>query len=214
MTSLLFEDVPAKLKRLTPGGSPGRPGKNRAFHLIDGNSLDFRKPSGDKGFPHWGRWCSLSSNKFYDTMNFMKKPHRALSPSGLLRVYFDGLCPLCSREIEHYRKRDTDSRVEWVDITRPGFDAKREGLDPDAVHRVFHVRTSEGLLISGVDAFIEIWKTIPSLNSWVRVARAPGARLLMKLGYSGFVRLRPYLPRRRRDECDTGVCEPLKKGLS
>lgn len=126
-----------------------------------------------------------------------------------LAVYFDGLCPLCSREIDYYRKLPGASSIRWVDITEDGFDAAAEGLDPEKVHRFFHVKTIQGQVISGVDAFIEIWKAIPSLHSWYTLSRIPGARGVMKVGYSIFARVRPYLPRRRRpgaDSCETGTC--------
>jgi predicted DCC family thiol-disulfide oxidoreductase YuxK len=56
------------------------------------------------------------------------------------RVYYDGLCPLCSREIEYYRKKDLGAVIDWIDITQDDFDASAEGLDPDKVHQFFHVK--------------------------------------------------------------------------
>ena len=57
-----------------------------------------------------------------------------------LSVYFDGLCPLCSREIAHYRKRVTPEAVEFVDIAAPGFDPVALGFDRVRVHRHLHAR--------------------------------------------------------------------------
>jgi predicted DCC family thiol-disulfide oxidoreductase YuxK len=126
----------------------------------------------------------------------------------LLKVYFDGLCPLCSKEIDYYRTKKGAERSSWLDITATGFDARAEGLDPDKIHAVFHVKTREGAILTGVDAFIEIWKTIPALKSWVTVSGVPGAKPVMKLGYTLFARVRPYLPRLKRHDCDSGVCNP------
>ena len=130
-----------------------------------------------------------------------------LNPS-LLTVYFDGLCPLCSREIDYYRTKAGADNVSWVDITSVGFDARAEGLDPDRVHAVFHVKTTTGTIVAGVEAFIEIWKVIPALNTWARLSELPGVKPAMRLGYTVFARIRPYLPRRKRDDCDTGLCDP------
>jgi len=33
-----------------------------------------------------------------------------------LTVYFDGACPLCRREIAHYRSRDRAARIAFLDI--------------------------------------------------------------------------------------------------
>lgn len=122
------------------------------------------------------------------------------------KVYFDGKCVVCSHEIEFYRRRAGAEKIDWVDISLLSFDALAEGLDPREVTRVFHVRDEAGRLITGVDAFIEIWKRLPSLALWAAGARLPGARPLMQVGYWAFVRIRPWLPR-RKDECPDGTCE-------
>ncbi len=128
-----------------------------------------------------------------------------------LKVFYDGLCPLCSREIDYYRTKKGADGVSWVDITASGFDARAEGLDPDKVHAVFHVKTPSGTIFSGVEAFIEIWKSLPELNHWVKLSHLPAARPVMKFGYALFARIRPYFPRLKRDQCDTGVCDPGSK---
>jgi predicted DCC family thiol-disulfide oxidoreductase YuxK len=123
-----------------------------------------------------------------------------------LSVFFDGLCPLCSREIEHYRKLKGSSSIQWVDITRPEFDAVKEGLDPKLVHKFFHVKTQDGEIVAGVDAFIEIWKRLPSLKAWVELSRLPGVKSVMKAGYAVFAQVRPLLPRRSSKDCASGTC--------
>ena len=123
-----------------------------------------------------------------------------------LRVYYDGLCPLCSREIDHYRARDLARAIQWVDITAEGFDAASEGLDPARVQRYFHVRDAAGKLYVGVDAFIQIWATIPSLHYLKTIASLPGAHLAMRAGYAAFARIRPWLPRRSRASCESDRC--------
>ena len=126
--------------------------------------------------------------------------------STTLKVYFDGLCPLCSREIDYYRTKNGASAIGWIDITQPGFDAVSEGLDPALVHRYFHVKDQSGKVTSGIDAFIEIWSRIPALKLWKTASSLPGARPVMKLGYALFARVRPWLPRRRRNSCSDEAC--------
>ncbi|MFZ9594961.1 MAG: thiol-disulfide oxidoreductase DCC family protein [Bdellovibrionia bacterium] len=122
------------------------------------------------------------------------------------KVYFDGKCILCSREIQFYQRQQGSDAIEWVDISSELFDAKKEGLDPDEVQRVFHVRDEQGTLFLGVPGFVEIWKRLPALRRWVALSKLPGAQSVMNLGYALFIRARPYLPR-RKDDCVDGHCK-------
>jgi len=120
-----------------------------------------------------------------------------MAQSGI-RVYFDGLCHLCSREIDHYRTQRGSEHIEFVDITAPGFDPESEGLDPVRVHRAMHVRRADGTLAVGVDAFIELWEWMPRYRLAARVSRSPVPRFFLRVGYRMFAAARPYLPKRGR----------------
>jgi predicted DCC family thiol-disulfide oxidoreductase YuxK len=122
-----------------------------------------------------------------------------------LTLYYDGLCPLCSREMDHYRRHAGSAPVAFVDITEPGFDAAAHGLDPRRIHRVMHARQGDRLF-TAVDAFIALWETLPGYTWLARLARVPALYELMKAGYHVFAFVRPWLPRRRRD-CATGTCQ-------
>lgn len=123
-----------------------------------------------------------------------------------LTVYYDGACPLCSREIDHYRKKDTAGRLRLVDIAAPGFDARAAGLDPAAVNKFLHVRLPDGELVTGLAAFTAIWDVLPGFGLLARAARLPLVNPLLRGGYRVFAAVRPYLPRRRAAECATGSC--------
>lgn len=134
-----------------------------------------------------------------------------------ISVFYDGLCMLCSKEIEHYKKQPGAERIRFVDICGPGFNATQEGVDPQEVHRVMHVRRADGSLAIKVDAFIEIWKVLPPYHFAARLAKKPWTRPVLDLGYQGFSIIRPYLPRYKNLNCDDSpYCEmptvkPTKK---
>ena len=118
-------------------------------------------------------------------------------------IYFDGLCHLCSREINHYRKMAGADRLEFKDITATGFDAAGEGLDPKEIHRVMHVRAANGELRRGVDAFVEIWSNLDKMRWLVPWARRAPLKQVLNLGYIAFAAIRPLLPRRA---CPDDAC--------
>jgi predicted DCC family thiol-disulfide oxidoreductase YuxK len=120
-------------------------------------------------------------------------------------LFFDGLCPLCSREIAHYRKRVADDRVRFVDITDPAFHAAAHGLDDKRIHQVMHVKVGDQVR-TGLDAFIAVWDAVPGYSWLARIARLPLVHGLMLVGYHAFARVRPWLPRRKRADCPAGAC--------
>ena len=127
-----------------------------------------------------------------------------------LQIYYDGLCHLCSREIEHYRKRAEPGTVEFVDITNPAFDPVAEGFEPARVHLHLHARL-DGQLFIGVDAFRAIWTVIPGYRWLNRLTGLPVVYQATKLMYAIFARIRPMLPKRKN--CDSGVCGTGEKSV-
>ena len=128
-----------------------------------------------------------------------------------ISIYYDGLCPLCSREIDHYRKQKGSENLLFIDITSPNFDPIKEGLDPLRVHQVMHVRTSDGQIKTGVDAFIVIWKNLPKYHWLSRWAQKSLVRPILNMGYLAFAFVRPYLPRKSRECEKSPYCDTQRK---
>ena len=116
--------------------------------------------------------------------------------SALLTVYYDGLCHLCSREIEMYRGLKGSERIHFVDITDSSFDAMGEGLDPVKVHKTLHSKDEVGKIHSGVETFILIWERIDKFKKLVPFARIKAVRRILDFGYFGFALVRPLLPKK------------------
>jgi predicted DCC family thiol-disulfide oxidoreductase YuxK len=135
-------------------------------------------------------------------MNYMNTQAETTMDTNKGAIFYDGLCVLCSREIEHYRKQAGSEAFNFIDITSPDFTPEAYGVDPHAVHKVMHVKDTTGQLHTGVDAFRAIWKELPKYKFLYRWTNNKAAQFFMKLGYSGFVSIRPYLPRKKVN-CET-----------
>lgn len=122
----------------------------------------------------------------------------------ILKVFYDGLCPLCSREIDHYRGYDNAYRIDFIDIANPNFKPESEGLSGKDIHKKFHVKTEEGKIISGVDAFIEIWKTLEIWVPMQKLSDNSWTRPFFEAGYFVFAKIRPLF---RNNECTTDYCQ-------
>ena len=74
-----------------------------------------------------------------------------------MKVLYNGSCPICSKEIDHYRKHSTN--IEYEDLeTIMCFSAW--GIDKEDAKKSLHVYHDE-TVYTGVNAFIVLWREIP-----------------------------------------------------
>jgi predicted DCC family thiol-disulfide oxidoreductase YuxK len=106
-------------------------------------------------------------------------------------VYYDGDCPVCSREIATYRRLTPEDAVRWVDASSCDESELGEGLDRAQALGLFHLRDESGRVLSGLDAFIALWARVPGFGFVARLAALPPMRLLLGFGYRAFLRVRP-----------------------
>ena len=107
-------------------------------------------------------------------------------------VYFDGSCPLCRAEIGYYQRKDQYSALCFVDISETG-GIPPEGITQERAMKRFHVRASDGRVLSGAAAFVEVWTRLPRWRWAARLAGLPGVTPLLEVGYRLFLPIRPYL---------------------
>lgn len=105
-------------------------------------------------------------------------------------VFYDGGCPVCSREIGHYRKLDTTEQVQWLDIHADPHAVDGSGVTwEDAMARL-HVIDRSGRLRSGADAFTVIWDELPGWRWLARTVRTMRLVGLMEWAYGLWLRNR------------------------
>jgi predicted DCC family thiol-disulfide oxidoreductase YuxK len=107
-------------------------------------------------------------------------------------IYFDGSCALCSIEIDHYASRVGGDKLDFVDVTRNDAILGAD-LTSDTAMRRFHVRRSDGSLVSGARAFVEVWDTLPGWQWAARVAKIRGVLPVLEVGYRAFLPIRPFI---------------------
>ncbi len=111
-----------------------------------------------------------------------------------LTVLYDGACPLCRREIGVYRGLKPNTPVCFVDVADPALQLPGGPTREQLLAR-FHVRGSDGRLLSGAQAFLALWAALPGWRWLAVVGRLPGATWAMERMYRFFLRLRPTLQR-------------------
>lgn len=104
-------------------------------------------------------------------------------------VWFDGSCPLCSREIATMRRLDRHRAVTFVNI------GGAEGACPvdrrAALERLHAREGATGSVLSGAAAFAAMWRAIPVLRPLGLLARNGLVLRGLEWAYLRFLRLRP-----------------------
>lgn len=109
-----------------------------------------------------------------------------------VKVWYDGACPLCLREIALMRRLDRRGRITFVDVAA--------GADPSCpVDRArllarFHAE-EDGVVHSGAAAFAAMWRAIPSLRPLGLAAKNRTVLRVLEAAYVRFLRVRPRLQR-------------------
>lgn len=75
-------------------------------------------------------------------------------------VFYDGACPLCSREIAHYRNCSGSDEVNWLDISQSKEQLDAYGIDYDSAMKRFHVLSADGTYHTGAFGFVYLWSIL------------------------------------------------------
>ena len=74
-----------------------------------------------------------------------------------IKVYFDGNCSLCSKEISYYKRIDKKNTFDWVNIYNDDTDLKKFGITKSEALTELHALDKDGKMHKGVDSFLLIY---------------------------------------------------------
>lgn len=104
-------------------------------------------------------------------------------------VWYDGDCPLCLREIAWLRRLDRRGGIDFINVAAGGSCP----IDRATLLARFHACEADGPLVSGAAAFAAMWRAIPVLRPFGRLARIPAVLWMLERAYRAFLVVRPGL---------------------
>ena len=105
---------------------------------------------------------------------------------GSIKVFYDGKCGLCSKEINYYKKIAPKNTFDWYDIATNQNDLKHINVSQYDALMYLHVLDKQSKLNIGVDAFISIWSQLKFWNLLSILIKAPLIYSLAKFMYKKF----------------------------
>jgi predicted DCC family thiol-disulfide oxidoreductase YuxK len=124
-------------------------------------------------------------------------------------IFYNGSCSICAPEIHLYKKIITnenvegDSQLDFVDIS---VSAPDEFSQEDMLKRL-HAKLPNGDIVSGVPAFITLWKQVPGFKGLAFLINLPIIKSVAVFIYDKI--LAPTLYKRyirsvkNQNQCDT-----------
>lgn len=129
--------------------------------------------------------------------------------SATLRIFYDGLCPLCLREMQHLQRLDRTQRLDLQDINAADFAERFPHIDPVQADRILHGELTDGRLLYGLDVTVLAWRLV-GRGRWVSFLRWPLIRPVADRVYLFFARHRHRISGwfGRPSTCVDGRCTP------
>ncbi len=121
----------------------------------------------------------------------------------VLKLFYDGDCPLCRREIEWIRKRTSPDSVLYIDIAAKDFCAERYGYSQAELMAEIRALLGDSQRLVGMQVFRELYRRAGL--GWLASAMAmPGIRQVSEAAYKVFAKNRLRLTGRCHDKaCNT-----------
>lgn len=92
-----------------------------------------------------------------------------------IEVFFDGDCPLCTREVNMICKKDKSGRILFTNIAAQDFNASVRGFTQEQLMDEIHAELPDGTHIRGVEVFRRIYDLI-GFGPLVSMTRLFGVR--------------------------------------
>lgn len=122
------------------------------------------------------------------------------APTWTFRVFHDGACPLCAREIAMLRRLDRRGRIDFVDIADPEFRAQDHGTTWSELMARIRGQLPDGTWVEGVEVFRRLYGAV-GFGPLVWLTRLPGISQLLSWAYVAFAERRLRLTGRCDATC-------------
>lgn len=109
-----------------------------------------------------------------------------------IKVYYNSACPVCKAGIEDQQCRmqaQAVTDVEWLDVHVNPQHAQEVGVDLEAIRERLHVKSADGSVHVGTDAFAMLFNKTKEQRWLGKALQLPVVRPLAMLAYKVFARL-------------------------
>ncbi|MGI9276826.1 MAG: thiol-disulfide oxidoreductase DCC family protein [Endozoicomonas sp.] len=107
-----------------------------------------------------------------------------------ITVFYDGVCPLCLREVARWREAPFTCEVEWLDITGQDEQLREKGIDPASALLELHTMTDDGQIRTSIDSYGLLLSQLKRWRWLGQLMLLPVIRPMLKWAYDWMTRVR------------------------
>ena len=104
-----------------------------------------------------------------------------------IEVYYDGSCPICSKEINMYKGCKGASKIDWVDVSLIEGNYISPELSKSQALKRLHVKRKDQSIVSGAQAFSALWLELPLFRLLGKVSGIWPLSYILELLYRIFL---------------------------
>lgn len=123
----------------------------------------------------------------------------------MLTLFYDGLCPLCRREIAVLSRYNQPKVLHLVDIHSDEFATHYPHINKEAADRLLHAEQNDGSLLIGLDANLAVWRAV-NKHRWLQLLKLPIIHFFANVAYRLFAKYRHTLSYLLTGEKPCAVC--------
>jgi len=105
-------------------------------------------------------------------------------------VFYDGGCPLCSKEIRHYKRITGADKLDWLDISDSKCKLDSFGIAYETAMARFHVLDASGQWQTGAWGFVELWSHLRGYRWLAKLISLTSTQALLDKIYTVFAQKR------------------------
>lgn len=110
-----------------------------------------------------------------------------------LKLLYDGECPICKREICILQKKDSQTKINFIDISSKEFSPfENNNIDYNTAMSQIHAIDDKGNLLVGISAFATVYASCQLLVTST-LLRIPFIKMILKPLYTLFAKKRLWL---------------------
>lgn len=106
-----------------------------------------------------------------------------------ITLFFDGDCPLCSREVRYLERKDSRNLIRFVDISAPDFNPDVYSKTKSDFMRAIQAELPDGTFIEGMEVFRRIYQAI-GYGFLLKPTKLPIIKQIFDFAYYVFARNR------------------------